>query len=209
MTSRQTTPKELLFILKTKGPQTATALAERLGITMEGARQHLTRLADDDLAAYEDRRLSVGRPKRYWVLTDTGHAQFPDSHSHLTVELLAAVRTEFGEAGLDKLITRRESDTLKSYRRELKGALTLDEKVKRLCAIRDREGYMAHCEKLPDGAWLLIENHCPICAAARSCQGFCRSELEVFKRVLGKNSNVERVDYLLQGASRCAYRISV
>jgi predicted ArsR family transcriptional regulator len=54
---------------------------------------------------------------------------------------------------------------------------------------------------------LLVENHCPICAAARACQNFCRSELDVFRRVLGPDVQVERVEHQLAGARRCAYRI--
>ena len=58
------------------------------------------------------------------------------------------------------------------------------------------------------GAFLLAENHCPICIAARACQGFCRSELEVFKAALGPEATVERTDHIIAGARRCAYRIA-
>ena len=57
------------------------------------------------------------------------------------------------------------------------------------------------------GRWLLVENHCPICAAARACQGFCRSELSVLQALL-PDCAIERVDHVLAGARRCAYRIS-
>lgn len=66
---------------------------------------------------------------------------------------------------------------------------------------------MAECEPLEDGAFLLIESHCPICAAARSCQGLCRSELAVCRAVLGSDVRVERSEHVLAGARRCAYRI--
>ena len=55
--------------------------------------------------------------------------------------------------------------------------------------------------------YLLIENHCPICAAARACQGFCRSELELFQNVLGEGIEVERVEHVLAGGRRCAYSV--
>jgi len=57
-------------------------------------------------------------------------------------------------------------------------------------------------------AFLLLEHHCPICAAATACQGFCRSELEIFRDALGRDAVVERVEHLLAGARRCAYRIT-
>jgi predicted ArsR family transcriptional regulator len=40
--------------------------------------------------------------------------------------------------------------------------------------------------------YFLIENHCPICAAATECQGFCRAELSNFQSLLGNEYTVER-----------------
>jgi predicted ArsR family transcriptional regulator len=65
---------------------------------------------------------------------------------------------------------------------------------------------MAEWRAEGDG-FLLIENHCPICAAAAACQGFCRAELEVFQDTLGPGVAIERIDHILAGARRCAYRI--
>ena len=56
--------------------------------------------------------------------------------------------------------------------------------------------------------FLFIENHCPICAAAQACMGFCRSELELFRQALGEGVRVEREEHILLGARRCAYRVS-
>ena len=58
------------------------------------------------------------------------------------------------------------------------------------------------------GQYLFIENHCPICAAAATCQGLCREELSLFRAVLGDKARVERTDHILAGARRCAYRIT-
>lgn len=197
----------LLAILKMRGPQTAKTLAEHLGMTAEGARQHLARLSADGLVAHTDEREEVGRPKRYWRLSEAGNARFPDSHAQLTLELLASVRAEFGKAGLDRLMTRRERGTLASYRRRMRGCANVRARIRRLAEIRGEEGYMAEWRKAGDG-FLFVENHCPVCAAAAECQGLCRSELEIFREVLGPRVRVEREDHILAGARRCAYRIS-
>ena len=68
---------------------------------------------------------------------------------------------------------------------------------------------MADWEKLAPDRYLLVENHCPVCAAAAACQGLCRSELDVFRAVLGPSVTVERTDHILAGARRCAYEITV
>lgn len=83
----------------------------------------------------------------------------------------------------------------------------LAERVGALAGARSAEGYMAEVTSEPDGSLLLIEHHCPICAAARHCQDFCRSELDIFQRVLGPECSVSRSEHLLSGARRCVYRI--
>jgi predicted ArsR family transcriptional regulator len=61
----------------------------------------------------------------------------------------------------------------------------------------------------PDGRGVvLVEHHCPICTAATSCPGLCRSELDLFREVLGPKVTVERTQHVLAGDRRCAYRIA-
>ena len=80
-------------------------------------------------------------------------------------------------------------------------------KVQQLAKIRADEGYMAEVKR--DGAgFLFIENHCPICAAATACQGFCASELDLFRSALGPGVSVERAEHIISGDRRCAYRIA-
>jgi predicted ArsR family transcriptional regulator len=66
---------------------------------------------------------------------------------------------------------------------------------------------MAECQAV-EGGYLLIENHCPICAAATACQGFCHAERDVFQRALGGDVSVERTEHIVSGDRRCAYRIA-
>jgi len=202
------TNDHILFLLKTRGPSTAQQLAEQLQLTSMGVRKHLDAWLEKGLVLTEDRADKVGRPARYWLLTEAGHARFPDRHSELTVQLIGQVRQLFGETGLEKLISAREQLSESSYQARLAGSKSLQQRVAKLVQARDEEGYMAQLEKQSDGSFLLIENHCPICAAATECQGFCRSELDVFRRTLGPNSAVERVEHALAGARRCVYRIT-
>jgi len=202
------TQDRILFLLKTKGALTAQALAERLDITAMGVRQHLYKLQEDGLVDFRDERSGVGRPPRYWSLTEKGDGRFPDSHSDLTVALLGSVERIFGEEGLDRLIEARTGETLAAYQRHLNGCRSLEQRVARLADIRSAEGYMAEWSVEPDGSIMFVENHCPICAAAKACQGLCRSELEVFQQALGDGAEVERTSHILTGARRCAYRIT-
>jgi predicted ArsR family transcriptional regulator len=201
------TSDRLLILLKTRGPQTAVELGAALGITDEAARQQLVKLSSEDFVEASMENRGVGRPKQIWNLTAAGHERFPNTHADLTVQLISTIRDVLGEEALDRLITAREKETLANYRAAMKGAASLEERVARLAAIRDREGYMCEMSKDADG-YLLIENHCPICAAANACQGFCRAELRTFKKALGKDANVTREEHIVSGDRRCAYRIT-
>jgi predicted ArsR family transcriptional regulator len=199
--------ERILGLIKRRGPQRVSDVSAALGITNEAARQQLARLAQLALVVATSERHGVGRPAREWQLTAAGHARFPDRHAELTLSLLDAVRDEFGSVAIDRMIGRREAEMRHTYARALEGVAGTASRVDALAAMRTREGYMA--EVAIDGdAWILIENHCPICAAATACQGFCRSELDVFRNVLGERVTVERTDHLLAGARRCAYRIN-
>lgn len=201
----QSVAKRLLMLLKTRGPMQASDAGMILGTTGEAARQQFVKLAKEGLVVSEAQTRGVGRPIQLWQLTEVGNAQFPDTHSELTVQLLGLIRSQLGDSALELLIDSREQETRTQYCQAMVGANSVTERVERLVAIRSREGYMAQLQVESDGSLLLIENHCPICAAAASCQGFCRAELAVFQQVLGVP--VERVEHILSGSRRCTYRI--
>jgi len=167
----------------------------------------MTRLHADGLVDSESHSAGRGRPTQIWYLTQAGHGRFPDTHAEMTVQMIGAVRQVFGDEGVEKLIQVREAAMLNSYHQAMLGAKDLAARLERLVQVRSSEGYMAELRQ--DGAdYLFIENHCPICSAAKACMGFCRSELELFRNVLGAGVTVDREEHILAGARRCAYRVS-
>jgi predicted ArsR family transcriptional regulator len=143
-----------------------------------------------------------------WRLTAKGHARFPDTHGDLTVNLIEGIRSVFGQTGLDRLIEARQEAMVATYRQALEPHPDLADRVGVLAELRTVEGYMAELEVQADGSVLLIENHCPICAAAKTCQGFCRSELELFQAAFGADVSVTRQEHLLSEGRRCVCHIA-
>lgn len=205
--SPRSSGERVLMALKMHGRVSAAMLGRMLGTTGEAARQQLARLAEDGLVEATSEAKGVGRPTQYWSLTAAGEARFPDTHAALTVQLLAIVREDLGEEALDRIIAVREARTAAAYRSAMQGAASLRDRVAALTRLRAREGYMADWWEEADGTLMLVENHCPICAAATACQGFCRAELEVFQSVLGPDAAVSRSEHIVAGARRCAYVI--
>jgi len=196
-------------LLKREGPISADSAAEKLGITAMAVRQHLYAMASEGEVTHVDEARPRGRPVKLWRVTEAADSHFADSHSSLATDLIIQMKKAFGEDGVDRLLKLRNAELEKTYRAKTDKAPSLRAKLDALAKIRSAEGYMADVRRDPEtGQWLFVENHCPICSAARLCTGLCREELALFNRVLGKNIRVERVSHILAGAGRCAYRVT-
>jgi predicted ArsR family transcriptional regulator len=197
-----------LELLKWEGPQDAREMARRLDVSPMAVRQHLYALAEQKLVTSTKDPRPMGRPAKLWGLTPAANVMFPNAHADLTLSLLRSVRETFGEPGMGRLIATRSKEQIEAYRAEVPRTGSLRRRLEALAKLRTREGYMAEVKEDPVGNLLLVENHCPICAAATMCQNLCAAELSVFSAVLGKDVRVERTDHILAGARRCAYRVT-
>jgi predicted ArsR family transcriptional regulator len=201
------TTEKIIKLLKTNGSLTAKSLAEALQMTTMGVRQHMQQLEEEEKISYQDIKAIRGRPTRYWSLTEKSNSHFSNGHEELTVQLIDSVKTIFGDEGLNKLISHREKVTFAMYQQALAQQPDLFSQLNTLAKLRNDEGYMASIESI-DGDFWLIENHCPICAAATKCQNFCRSELELFQALFKDKAKVSRQEHIIEGARRCAYKIT-
>jgi predicted ArsR family transcriptional regulator len=186
----------------------AAQVAARLRLTAMAVRQHLYQLQREKLVTAEERPVPLGRPAKYWQLTREADRLFPDAYAEVSVALIDAVGDAFGEVGLKRVLESRYARQRADYLRRIPASLPLREKLQKLARTRTEEGYMADVKAAGKGAFLLVENHCPICAAATACKGFCVTELDLFRAVLGQGVVVERTEHIVSGDRRCAYRIT-
>lgn len=207
-TGERKTRRAIVKLLKTEGPIDSAQLAARLGLTAMAVRQHLYALQRENLVEAEERPVPVGRPAKHWRLTREADRLFPEAYAELSVALIGALEDTFGAEGLNRVLTSRCARQQAEYVKRIKPRAPLDEKLAELARVRTEEGYMAEVRAEGDGSFLLVENHCPICAAAAACQGFCSTELELFRSVLGPGVRVEREEHILSGERRCAYRVT-
>jgi len=154
---------KILYLLKTRGPQSAAELGDQLQMTSMGARQHLMALESEGWVGFSDEARGRGRPVRLWHLTDQAWQRFPDTHGDLTLQLIDDIRQVFGDAGMEQLITRREQQMQARYESRLTQPALAD-RLMTLKALRTQEGYMADMSQEEDGSWLWWESHCPICS---------------------------------------------
>lgn len=200
------TRDRIISLLKREGPQDVGVLAARLGVSAMAVRQHLYELSDQGIVTASEQRGAIGRPTKIWALGEAANELFPDGHSDFTYDLIVSIKETFGEEGMASLLRNRSEKQIVSYTKQM-GDGPLETRLRRLARVRSAEGYMAEVSKSEDGTLLMVENHCPVCQAAKACSGLCAEELYVFQACLGEGVKVERIDHILAGARRCAYRI--
>lgn len=201
------TINRILESLKRSGAQSAPDIARAFGITVEGARQQLSKLLDKGWVAPTSEAKGVGRPVVQYSLTEEGHRLFPDNHRELTVQILNTVEQILGQNALDAVIHARAVEVEQRYRTSVDAVDTLEEKLEQIKLMRCNEGYMAEWKK-ENETYLFIENHCPIGSAVQFCTGFCKAELNTMQKLLGDGFQVERKEHLPNGDRRCMYLIS-
>lgn len=197
----------ILRLLKQRGPRDSESLASQLGISAMAVRQHLYALRTQKLVTYQEEQRPIGRPAKMWSLTPAAAPFFPDAHAGLTINLLNAAEQTFGEQGVKRVVSRCAEQQIETYRSRIPARASLQNRLATLISIRNEEGYMAEVQRQPDGSFLLIENHCPISAAANTCPKLCDAEFEVFRAILGVGVVIERTEHMLAGARRCVYLI--
>lgn len=202
------TRRAIVKLLKQEGAMDAGELANRLNITAMAVRQHLYALQDEQLVTYQAEPRAIGRPAKLWQLTSNADRLFPDGYAELTLSLINSMKEAFGEEGLERLLDIRSCQGIAAYQEYVTKDGSLQQRLEALAVMRTDEGYMAEVVPLTNDSFLLVENHCPICAAATACTGLCSKELEVFQIVLGQNVVIERTEHIVAGARRCAYQVS-
>ena len=188
--------------------------------------QQLRALDTAGLVSRTTERHGVGRPRHRYDLNQAAQALFPSNYADLAHGLLEALEAVGDEALIEAVFAERRRRQGEEIRRRfadrgLDGA-PLADRVRELAIIQDEQGYLCECragaargtpddhaadpiEIAPDGAIRLREHNCAILEVARGTPEACRSELELFREVLG--ARVTREAHIAAGDRTCTYRI--
>lgn len=196
--------REVVVLLKRGGPLDAAAVAERLELSVSGARQLLSSLEGDDLVTHRRERRGPGRPRHLYELTGKGDGLFPRRYAELADELLGYLE-EVDADLVETLFDRRRRRRLEDARSRLEG-LGFPGKVRELARILDEDGYVAEAREQDDGSFLIVEHNCAVRCVAERYGHACSSEIG-FLRDAFPEAEIERVTHIASGGSACTYRV--
>ena len=117
-------------------------LAEHLGMSYMGVKQHCVDLEAEGYLDTWRRAKGVGRPELVYRLTERAHGLFPATSNGMTIALLENARALYGPSAPEKLLFSVFQKKAEAYQAKVRGQ-TVAERAGKLTRVRDSEGYMA------------------------------------------------------------------
>ena len=203
-------------LLLQHGPQTASELAGRLGVSPAAVRRHLDALLAT--GRVEERRegrgsdmahRGRGRPARRFHLTDAGRSAFPHTYDDLALTALRYVAASGGPDAVRAVVEQQLAGLearASSAVREAADARPGEpvDRAQALAAALTAEGYSATASALSGGGQL-CQHHCPVAHVAAEFPQLCEAETAVIGRLVG--THVQRLATIAHGDGICTTHI--
>ncbi len=199
-------------LLMEHGPQTATELATRLGISPAAVRRHLDSLVTAgrlEERLTRDAHRGRGRPARRFHLTDAGRARFPHAYDDLALTALRYVAASGGpdavRAVAEQQLAGLEARASSAVRQavDARPGEPVD-RAQALAAALTAEGYAATASAISGGGQL-CQHHCPVAHVAAEFPQLCEAETAVIGRLVG--THVQRLATIAHGDGICTTHI--
>ena len=213
MKSADGTRDTVVRLLLERGPTTAAALAEELGLAAAGVRRHLDALVAEGSVTTRPEpsvphQRGRGRPARQHLLTRTGRARAgrdADGAADLATAALRALAETAGEEAVRAFARRRVTDLVGSAADpDPAGTPDRSGRVAALAGALSDAGYPASARRAASGDQL-CQHHCPVAHVAAEFPQLCEAESEVFAQLLG--THVQRLSTIARGDAACTTHI--
>jgi len=190
------------------GPQSAAALAERLGLSPAAIRRHLDALVADGHFVERDPRPTPqrgrGRPARTYALTDEGRAAFPHAYDDLATTALRYLRDTGGDDAVVRFAQHRAAGLVDLVGDAVAPGQDVPHRAEALAGALSEHGYAAGTETAGAGVQL-CQHHCPVAHVAAEFPELCEAETRAFEQVLG--TYVQRLATIAHGDGVCTTHV--
>lgn len=201
------TCRGMLLHMRERGGATIAELAAHIGISDEGARQHLLRMERKGWIRRRETRPSggrAGRPAAVYEVSPSGEAFFPKRYDELAVALTDILSQGRERATLSDALEQITDSWVDSWEPRLRGK-SIDD---RLALLKDYylpgDPYIT-IEK--NGHVSLVEHNCPYLNVALKRPALCSITVNALTRLLG--CRVVRQRKFQNGDGCCEFRIQL
>lgn len=200
-TEAKNSRERVLRTLLSRERCTINELAKAVEINPISVRHHISKLEAEGLVASVETRHGVGRPKRYYFLTEAGHERFPTRYIRLTLRLLEQLKESMPEPMVGKLFTQIARDMASEYDREMEG-LSMTDRLERMKELLSSEGFTVEVERQGD-SYHIREVNCPYYHVGQNHPEVCSVDQILISTLL--NIPAQKVQCILHGDAYCTY----
>ncbi len=194
--------RDLLDLLRQRGPLTISQLTNALSVTQTAVRQRLTRLMGEGLIQRASLPISGrGRPGYAYSLTEKALRQSASNFADLAIALWNEIRTIDPPQLRNRLLEQVLTKLADQYRDQLAGA-TLETKLGSLKSLLRERGIGFDVET-SGGLPVLSTHECPYPGLAEADSAICELETELFSKILGQTLHLS--ECRLHGHSCCRF----
>ena len=197
--TRQRLLRQLLLALEGAGVE---ELCERLHLSHNAVRQHLTPLIVRGLVERIEPRATGGRPQARYALTASGRELFPRNYGAIAAALISQLLERMGEAEVGAMLQELGSTvaaTQASMRAESGEAL-----ARALAQRLDALGYEALPARHGDD-WQVEAFNCVFHALAKQHPQVCQFDIAYMEATTGRR--VHHMECMVRGGQVCRFRL--
>lgn len=172
--------------IKLSGGLPVRELASRMNMSYMAVKQHCEDLTGHGyLDRYRVARTGVGRPEVLYRLGAKADALFPQAGPALSLDLLEAARSLFGETAPERMLFQYFQAQQERWKPKLGKAKSLVEKATLLAALREKEGCFGRCKYDPERGFRIEEYHHPLKEVFAKYPHAIAMECKMLEQVLG------------------------
>lgn len=182
-------------------------LSNSVGINPISVRHHIVKLEAEGLVSSKDERHGVGRPRRYYFLTEDGMESFPTRYLTLTTRLLDKIKTTLPGDTVDLMFTQLGNEMALSASAEIDlTGLSMEARLDLLSVCLENEGFNVSWEQVGD-QYHIKELSCPYYQVGQSHREVCSVDKAMISNFLDVPAT--RVKCILDGDTHCTYVVPV
>jgi DeoR family transcriptional regulator, suf operon transcriptional repressor len=205
------TKTKILRELSGNGKKTATEIAVTLEIQVSAARKHLEALCSSGLVVQEFVKEGIGRPKKFYSLSELGRETFPRQYELVLNSMIEKLIASTDRSYVEFLLRKVAADLLQPKFLDVRSSgsdINFRDQIDRLSISLTKFGFDTSVEQAADGTIHFVSHNCPFYKAAKRfpdlmCQGL---HGEIIRVALGTDK-VKLVGCLLSGDSKCVHSV--
>jgi predicted ArsR family transcriptional regulator len=205
------TKTKILNELGGNGRKTAAEIAFAIRVQVSAARKHLESLHASGLVIQEFVRDGVGRPKKFYSLSELGRELFPRQYELVLNSFIEKLIANTDRPFVESIVKKVASDIAKPKNAEsqnIASKQTFLERMDHLVNSLGAFGFDTSLERNETGNLRLVSHNCPLYKVAKKhpdlmCQAF---HTEIIRAALGTDS-IRLEGCVLSGDTTCVHSV--